>query len=302
MRVGLTLIAVSVTASLFIGVAATYAQSVSNPLLEPRFDASCPSSYAHDRQPSDPEISIAGVSFSGALQMPVADQNQIADSVKHDTRGTSPEGVTDEALERVRAGWQNRGYFKVKVSGEASALTGDAANPRIALFVHVDEGAQYRLGGITFKNNRSITNFEALRRLFPVNDDDIFSRERIAEGLENLRKAYLQFGYINFTSVPDTRFDERKKRILLEIDVDEGKQFYVREVDVLGASEAASQEILRDFPVGKVYNARIFELFLKQHSSQLGFSSDDPWHVTKHLDERAGTVAITLDARPCAVD
>jgi outer membrane protein assembly factor BamA len=86
------------------------------------------------------------------------------------------------------------------------------------------------------------------------------------------------------------------------IDVDEGKQFYVSSVKVLGLNEPAQQEILKDFSVGQIYNARIFELSLKKHSTLLQFSSDDPQHVKKQLDERAGTVAITLDTRPCPVD
>ena len=45
------------------------------------------------------------------------------------------------------------------------------------------------------------------------------------KGLENLQKAYGQLGYINFTSIPNTTFDEQKKLVFLDIDVDEGKQF-----------------------------------------------------------------------------
>jgi outer membrane protein insertion porin family len=229
-------------------------------------------------------------------------QNQIADSVKRETHGTSLNGVTDEALERVRAGWLNRGYFKVQVTGEASILTSSPASQRIALFVHVDEGPQYKLSGITFRNNKAISNGKALRNLFPIRDGDIFSREKIAKGLENIRKAYGRFGYINFVSVPDTTFDDEKGLISLDIDVDEGKQFYVSSVKVLGLNEPAQQEILKDFPVGQIYNTRTFELFLRKHSSLLQFESDDPRHVKKRLDEQAGTVAITLDARPCPVD
>jgi outer membrane protein assembly factor BamA len=265
--------------------------------------ASCPDSVAFDRKDlSGPEISITGVSFSGALQMAVVDQDQIADAVKHETQGTSLDRVTGEALERVRAGWQNRGYFKVQVTGEASSLTSSPASQRIALFVHVDEGPQYKLSGISFRNNKATSNAKALRNLFPIRDGDVFSREKIAKGLENLRKAYGQFGYINFVSVPDTTFDERKGLISLDIDVDEGKQFYVSSVKVLGLNESAQQEILKDFPVGQIYNTRIFELSLKKHSTLFQFSPDDPWQVKKQLDERAGTVAITLDARPCPVD
>jgi outer membrane protein assembly factor BamA len=60
----------------------------------------------------------------------------------------------------------------------------------IALFVNVEEGPQYRLSGITFSNNRAISNIEGLRRLFPIEDGEVFRREKIARGLENLRHAY----------------------------------------------------------------------------------------------------------------
>src|SRR6266849_3715380 len=72
-----------------------------------------------DEQPSGPEISIADVTFSGTLQLAASDQAQIAASINERARGDSLDEVTDEALERVRAGWQNQGYFKVQVRGDA---------------------------------------------------------------------------------------------------------------------------------------------------------------------------------------
>jgi hypothetical protein len=40
---------------------------------------------------------------------------------------------------------------------------------------------------------------------------------------------------------------------------------------VLGLDEPGQQEILKDFPVGQIYNARTFELFLRKRSSVLQF-------------------------------
>ena len=51
---------------------------------------------------------------------------------------------------------------------------------------------QYRLGGITFSGNKEVTNVKALRSLFPMKDGDIFSREKVAKGLENLDRAGLE--------------------------------------------------------------------------------------------------------------
>jgi outer membrane protein assembly factor BamA len=143
---------------------------------------------------SAPDISIAEVAFLGALKMSVADQEAIAASLKQQTG--SLDGVVGEAEERVRAAWQNLGYFKVQVSGDARILTSSPVTQRIALSFRIDEGQQYRLGEIRFLNNKAITDVRALRALFPITDGDIFSRGEIAKGLENLRKAYGEVGYI----------------------------------------------------------------------------------------------------------
>jgi outer membrane protein insertion porin family len=165
----------------------------------------------------------------------------------------------------------------------------------------VDEGSQYTLGGITFRNNRAISNLTALRALFPIKDGEIFARERIAMGLENLRKAYGQFGYLNYTGVPVTTFDDERKLAFLEIAIDEGRQFYLTRVDILGLDGPSKRKVLKDMRVGQIYNQRLFQLSLEKHASLLRFSLDDPSHVAKRLDERMGTVEIMLDARPCLV-
>jgi outer membrane protein insertion porin family len=263
----------------------------------------CPtraSSASDDGQPPGPEISVAEVTFSGSLQLPISEQDQIADSIKQRTYGKSLEGVTDGAVERVRAGWQNHGYFKVQVSGEQRTLAGSPASRRIALSFYVDEGLQYSLDRITFKNYKLMRDVSAVRRLFPINDGDIFSREKIAMGLENLSKAYGEMGYINFTSVPDTKVDDEKRLISLSIDMDEGKQFYVSSVNVLGLDELARKEVLMALLIrsGQIYNSRLWELSLRKYSSL--FPNCECRDSERRLDEKAGTVALTLDFRPCS--
>ena len=44
---------------------------------------------------------------------------------------------------------------------------------------------------------------------------------------EGMRKAYGSLGYINFVGTPVPRIDEAKKLVYLDIDIDEGKKFYV---------------------------------------------------------------------------
>src|SRR5207244_8908647 len=99
---------------------------------------------------------------------------------------------------------------------------------------------------------------------FPLKDGEILNREKIAKGLENLRKAYGQLGYINFTSIPNTTFDEDKKLVFLDVDVDEGKQFYVRRIEFAGNTTTRDKVIRREIALeeGQVYNRRLCELSL----------------------------------------
>jgi outer membrane protein assembly factor BamA len=131
---------------------------------------SCPSLSVHEEPSFGPEISITNVTFSGFIQMPISDQEEIAASIKRLRCAHPLDGVVEETLERVRAGWQNHGYFKAEVSGDAKTLTTSATSIQLALFVHVEENAQYRLGGITFKNNKVLSNSAKLRDEFPIKD------------------------------------------------------------------------------------------------------------------------------------
>jgi outer membrane protein assembly factor BamA len=110
-------------------------------------------------------------------------------------------------------------------------------------------------------------------------------------GLVNLRKAYRNFGYINQTSFPNTKFDQSSDQIDLAVDIDEGKQFYVKSIDILTADEALRSKLLREFPIrpGQIYNRRLIKVFLQKHVSVLpSCPYKDPDHPERHLDERAG--------------
>ncbi len=217
----------------------------------------------------------------------------------------------EEDTERVRAEYQNRGYFKAAVSDPTTVIhdTGHKgghipllqAGPgkAVDITMPIEEGDKYRLGKITFKNNKAISNTAALRSMFPLKDGDIFSREKIAKGLENLRKAYGEFGYINYTGVPQTTFDDEKKLANLEIDVDEGKQFYVRRIEFQGNTTTRDKVIRRELALeeGGVYNSHLWELSLLRLNQLSYFDQlkpDDPNLTEKKLDEKNGQVDLTL--------
>jgi hypothetical protein len=246
------------------------------------------------------ELRITQVNFIGSYTIPNRVVEEIAHSIEQQVHGTSVDAVEDEAADVARAGWQDRGYFKV--IAESAGATLNAFPPQtVSLTIRVEEGTQYRRAQDSFKNNKAIANTSVLRSLFPIKDGEIFSREKIAKGLQNLWNAYTQLGYINFTSIPNTTFDESKKLIFLDIDVDEGEQFAVLSLDIVGVDQRTREELLREAPLrpGQIYNSRLLRLFIESHPTIFQFAADDPGRLLRRLDGRTGKVAITIDARPC---
>ena len=220
----------------------------------------------------------------------------------------------DEDTERVREELQDLGYFTAVVqtpqtrihdtghTGFHVPLLQSGPGKAVDLTIPIEEGERYRLGGITFKNNKALNNAKALRGLFPIKDGDIADRSKIAKGLENLRKAYGQFGYINFTAIPTPRPDEAKKLLYFDIDIDEGKPFTVRRIEFTGNTTTRDKVIRREIALeeGQVYNQAAWEQSLLR-LNQLGYfdqlKPDDPDVTDRHLDDKEGTVDLTLKVK-----
>jgi len=249
------------------------------------------------KQVAGPKVVIADLSFEGSVGMGIPEQDQITASLKQRSYSVDPDGVTSDVEERVRRAWQEHGYFKVQVRGNTTILPSDPLESRIAVTLQVDEGQQYRLRGITFKNARAIRSEQVLRSLFAIKDGDLFNVAQASEGLEKLNAAYRQFGYINFTSVPNTRVNDEDRTISLDVDLDEGKPFYVSSINALGLDQQGSQEAMKDFPLkpGDIYNQRLLDVWMEHLLSR-----DSVTLAELQPDETAGTVAITISFHHCS--
>ena len=230
--------------------------------------------------------------------MPVPEQERIIASLKQQMYSGTPEEITKDLLERVKEAWQDHGFLRVAASGSVQILTARPAPPSIWFSAYLDEGPQYKLGGIAFENNRAIANLQAVRSRFPIKDGDIFSRQKIGRGLERLRAAYGQLGYINFTAVPSTNVDEENRLIYLSIDCNEGEQFYLSDIRVAGFDPQASQDVADHFLLrpGDVYNQRLVGLSVN-HLSVPNSNASASYKL--QIDATTGTVAITISFAGC---
>ncbi len=218
--------------------------------------------------------------------------------------------LTEDA-ERVRYYYQTKGYFKALVGDPKTQIHDtngvkwyfpfkSSPGKAVDITLPVEEGQRYRLKDITFTGNKAVKNTQALRNLFKIKDGDIFDTEAIRKGLEALRKAYAALGYINFTPVPNTDADDEKRTISLRIDLDEGKQFYVRRIEFQGNTTTRDKVIRRELALeeGQVYNGNLWELSLLRLNQLQYFDQLKPEQDSEiKQNPQDGTVDITLKVK-----
>ncbi len=157
----------------------------------------------------------------------------------------------EEDTERVRQAYRDKGYANAAVEQPKTQIRDEGGlnwftfrpnkGKRIDISMTIEEGGRYRLGTITFSGNKQITNAKALRSTFPIKDGDWFSATDVSKGLDNLKKAYGSLGYINFGAIPKITYDEQKKTVSMDIDIDEGKQFFVSRIEFTGQHDHSRQ-------------------------------------------------------------
>ena len=224
----------------------------------------------------------------------------------------------DEDAELVREFYKEHGYAKAN-TGEPQTNVRNAGgiNPftlrpskgkRADILIPVEEGARYRLGRITFSGNKAVTNTAAMRAQFPIKDGDWFNGKLFYKGTQNLQKLYGSFGYINFVGTPvptcpanvptcSNGFDETNHVIYMNIEIEEGKKFYISRIEFTGNTLTRDKVIRRELLMeeGQPYNSQMVDLSLLRLNQLNYFDTlKTDQDVETHQNSDAGTVDILV--------
>ena len=142
---------------------------------------------------------------------------------------------------------------------------------RYFITINVEENDQYRVGEVKITGNKQF-NEAVVRAILGLVPGEIFNEERLRKSFDNLKKLYGSRGYINFTAVPLQDFDEAKKVVNLNINVDEDRQFYVNRIAFSGNTTTRDKVIRREVMVeeGQIFNSAYWDMSL-QRLNQLGY-------------------------------
>jgi outer membrane protein insertion porin family len=216
----------------------------------------------------------------------------------------------EEDKERIRDAYQKEGYFTAKALDQTLKLRdvgGYNGGWHIPIFkenrpgkveditLPVEEGPRYYLAKLDFEGVKLFRSTEFLSRLFQMQKGDVFSTEKLRNGLKNLTKVYSQFGYIDYVAEPQIDIVPNSNTINLTLNADEGKQFFVRRIDFTGNTTTRDKVIRREILIdeGDVYNSTLWDASILR-LNQLGYFEVLKENESYELRRNAGTNTVDI--------
>lgn len=138
----------------------------------------------------------------------------------------------------------------------------------VILNINVDKKAKVKIADITFTGNEFFKASKLRRQLKSTKIRNLnifraskFINEKFTEDKQKLVTFYNDNGFKDFTILGDSVYKVSDKRIALNIKIDEGKQYFLRNVDWVGNSVYKKEDLKKVFNVekGAVYNQSLIE-------------------------------------------
>ena len=221
----------------------------------------------------------------------------------------------EEDKERIRDAYGNAGYAQAKVLDHTVKLRvtggphGQIHLPLIKenhlgsaedITIPVEEGRRYYLSKIDFTGVKVFHSTDFLTYYFGMKPGTPFSNEKLRNGLKNLTKVYAGFGYIDYVGEPQVDFVPNTDKIVVTMNVEEGKQFFVRSIDFTGNTTTRDKVIRRQLLIdeGDIYNEQLWDTSILR-LNQLGYFEALKEKEAYELKRNAGsnTVDITLKVK-----
>ena len=118
---------------------------------------------------------------------------------------------------------------------------------RVDILIPIEEGERYRLGGITFTGNKAVTNTRVLRAQFAHQGRRLLQRApSSAKASSSSARPTASSATSTSSARPRPRFDEAKHLVYLDIDIEEGKHFYVSRIEFTGNTITRDKVIRRE--------------------------------------------------------
>ncbi|MBI5020083.1 MAG: outer membrane protein assembly factor BamA [Ignavibacteriales bacterium] len=188
------------------------------------------------------------------------------------------------AISKIKSLCEEEGHLLATVTPE-EIIEDSSNNNKVTLKLHVDEGPRLTIKEIYFTGNKSFENSD-LKSEFEDTEEKKwyhfilpspkFERKKYEEDKRRLIKFYQKSGYIDAEILSDSLwYSEDKKKIFLQINLNEGEQYKVRNISWEGNTVYSSSTLSErlGFVKGMVFDQDKFEKNLRGNEEQTDVGS-----------------------------
>ena len=163
--------------------------------------------------------------------------------------------------------YTDKGFLKTKVSINTVKDTSDVNV--VNMFVHVDKGTRIKIKDILFIGNKAFSN-KKLRKSMENTKQKFFGRfwksskyidDKYKEDLENILDQYSRKGFRDARILSDRLVYNDDNTISLEIEIEEGKQYYFSDILFVGNKNYSDEFLQSILKIGKgdIYNGAVLK-------------------------------------------
>jgi len=199
-------------------------------------------------------IRIRSVTFKGNKALKTRD---LREAIKSETRSWLlwPAYYTEEKVaedvEKLRRLYYRRGFLNHRIGVEGQAH----------ITFLIEEGPRYKVGNIALKGNTYFDD-QALLAGLELQPGDTYYHQKAVAHARHILKLYRENGFIDASVQQEPRFLATPNTVDVEFRINEGKQFRIGKVDIIGNQEAQDKVFRRilneyDFVPGELYDAHM---------------------------------------------
>lgn len=193
-------------------------------------------------------IVIGDHEFDHDILMRSLRENGLADGKIFD------QSIIEQAILGLKIEYANRGLYSVSITPKVIALERN----RVSINIDIQEGVAAKIADIKFVGNKDFTQKQLEKQMFLNTGtlfswwfkDNQYSSDKLSGDIEKIRSFYLNQGYIeqgysNFMlKSVQVQLTPDKKSVYITINLEEGKQYHIDKVKILGDT--------KDVPIAKL--------------------------------------------------
>jgi outer membrane protein insertion porin family len=194
-------------------------------------------------------------------------------------RGIYQESKLEQDRNAIERYYRQRGFVDAEVTDVNTEFEYSEEEERTfaTITFFVEEGEQYRFGGISFDGNTIFTDEELAERV-RIEEGDLLNMSQLESDFQRVADVYYQNGYIFNSITREENRNENQNRITYTVNIVERGRAHIENIIIRGNEKTKDHVIRREIPleVGEVFSATKIRQGMQNLSNLQYFSNITP--------------------------